>query len=126
MTWFFQVLKRDKKSFLHSDVIFLVTIKFSLHNLKTIITFLISGIFFFTSCNQQDKNTSKPDKLILHFEIDSNGNITDEKVKKKVLALGKELERSADKMMMSSYTEQSGNIEQNKKLQRQWQGQSES
>ena len=86
--------------------------------LKTRIILFIAVIFYSVSCNQQAQVISKPDKLILRFEIDSNGNITDEKVKAQVLALGKELEKSADKMMMSSYTEQSGSEEQNEKTAR--------
>ncbi len=80
---------------------------------KTIL--FIALIFCFTSCNQQARVVSKADKLILRFEIDSNGNILNEKVKEQVLELGKELEKSADKMMMSAYTEQSGSEEQNEK-----------
>jgi len=58
--------------------------------MKTKAAVLISAILFFASCNQQaSNNTAKSDNLVLRFEIDSNENITDAKVKAQVVALAK-------------------------------------
>ena len=65
-----------------------------------------------TACNRTQRNVTTPTKLVLHFELDSAGNITDEQVKAQVISLASELQKSADKMMMTAYTEQSGNAAQ--------------
>ena len=82
-------------------------------NTKSIL--FIALVFCLYSCSRKAPAVANADKLILRFEIDSNGNILNEQVKLQVLALAKELEKSADKMMMTAYTEQSGNEEQNEK-----------
>src|SRR6478672_923782 len=76
----------------------------------------LPALFFMVSCNQQTRDVSKTEKLILRFDVDSNGNIANEKVKAQVLELGKQLQKSADKMMMTAYTEQSGSTEQNERI----------
>jgi outer membrane protein OmpA-like peptidoglycan-associated protein len=71
------------------------------------------SILVFASCNQKGSSTTQPDKLIIRFELDSTGHITDTKVKEQVLTLAKYIQKSADKRMIIAYTEQSGNEEQN-------------
>lgn len=90
-------------------------ISISLIQVKTRIILFIVVLVLSVRCNEQARVVVKPDALILRFEMDSNGNITNEKVRAQVLELGKALQKSADKMMMSSYTEQSGSEEQNEK-----------
>lgn len=82
-------------------------------NTKSIL--FVALVFCLYGCSRKAPVAANADKLILRFEIDSNGNILNDKVKLQVLALAKELEKSADKMMMTAYSEQSGNEEQNEK-----------
>lgn len=78
--------------------------------IKTLI--LVAVIFFLGACNRDNKQPVTNDKTILRFSIDANGGIAEPEVKEQVLSLAKHIEKSADKMMMYVYTEQSGNAEQ--------------
>ena len=81
--------------------------------MKKVTLIVITTLLLLAACKQQVKHTPVSDKLIFRFTIDSNGTIVENDVREQVLALGKELEKSANKMMLNSYTEQSGSEEQN-------------
>jgi len=81
--------------------------------MKTNIILFIAAIFLFVSCQQQPQVDVDSNKIVLRFDIDTNGNITDAKVRAQVLALGKKLQQTADKMILSAYTEQGSSEQQN-------------
>ncbi len=73
---------------------------------------LLSSLLF--SCNgPETKTDSKTAKLVFHFELNSVGEITDKEVKEKLAALAKDICRNADRIMLTAYSEQTGNQEKN-------------
>jgi hypothetical protein len=83
-------------------------------NLKTAVLFLCAVALFSCNTNTNPPSTSaEAEKIILRFEVDTNGQITDAKVREQILQIGKDLHESGNKMMMTVYTEQTGSKEKN-------------
>ena len=68
---------------------------------------------FFTSCNNQSKPAEGKNKIVLRFELDSTGNIINTDVRKQLIELAIDITKNADRVMLTSYTEQTGSEERN-------------
>ena len=74
--------------------------------------FLIACIFA-VGCNAKSTNQTeqtKPARIIVHFELDSAGNLTDAAAKKQLEELAVKISRNADRVMMFSYTEKQDSV----------------
>ena len=74
-----------------------------------------SALFLFlSSCvNKQSTSTGEKNKIVLHFEIDSSGNLLNKDVEEQLKKLAKEVSKNADKIMITAYSEQTGSEEGN-------------
>ncbi|MBP6732332.1 MAG: hypothetical protein KA149_09755 [Chitinophagales bacterium] len=73
-----------------------------------LLTLLIICCFALYACNHQPKVSAeqpKPARIVIHFELDSAGNLTDAAAKKQLEELAVKISRNADRVMMYSYTE---------------------
>jgi hypothetical protein len=81
--------------------------------MKSTCLLLVLNVFILSSCNQAARPAKDVELLILRIELDSAGEITGAETRAKVMAIGKELHQSGNKMMMHVYTEQLGSTEKN-------------
>lgn len=65
-----------------------------------------------TACKNTTNAVPQEEKTVLHFELDANGEIKEPDVREQVIAIGKEVESHGNKKMLTAYTENSGNAEQ--------------
>ena len=68
---------------------------------------------FFISCNNQSKPAEEKNKIVLRFELDSTGNIINADVRKQLIELAADITKNADRVILTSYTEQTGSEEKN-------------
>ena len=71
---------------------------------------------FFISCNNQPKPAEGKNKIVLRFELDSTGNITNTDVRKQLIELADSVNQNAERILLTAYTEQTGDNEKNKEL----------
>lgn len=65
-----------------------------------------------TACKNAGNSVPKDEKAVLHFELDANGEIKEPEVREQIIAIGKEVESHGNKKMLTAYSENSGNAEQ--------------
>ncbi len=80
---------------------------------------LVFAALIFTACNNQPKvstEQTKPARIVIHFELDSAGNLTEAAVKKQLEELAVKISSNADRVMMFSYTEKQDSLGKDKEL----------
>ncbi len=83
--------------------------------MKTNLPLLIC--FLLTACNNpKPQLVEEKTKHVFRFELDSEGNITNEEVKQQLLSLAKEISISADRMTLTAYSEQTGSVKKNEQI----------
>jgi hypothetical protein len=77
---------------------------------------LLTGVVLLsiTACKNAGNSAPQNEKVVLHFELDANGEIKEQDVREQVIAIGKEVESHGDKKIITAYTENSGNPEQDR------------
>ena len=76
---------------------------------------ILSSSSMFSSCGRTTAPTvEQPTRVVLRFELDSAGNLSDTPVVEQLSALAVSISRNADKVVMHSYTEQMPDAEQAK------------
>lgn len=72
-----------------------------------------TSLLFLLSCNHDQKETNeRKERIVIRFELDTAGNITDTEVKKQLAELAVCISTNADKVIMYSYTEKMKNTEE--------------
>ncbi len=80
---------------------------------NTLFSVTLFSAFLLVSCsNQNQKVAEKKERIVLRFELDTAGNITDAEVKKQLAELALRISANADKVMMYSYTEKMNTLEE--------------
>lgn len=78
--------------------------------------FLAASVLFFmvSSCrNKQNSSADAKSKIVLHFEIDSMGNILNRDIEEQLKVLAIQSSKNADKLMINAYSEQTGSEKKN-------------
>lgn len=73
----------------------------------------------FTACNNKPTASAEPatpSRIVIRFELDSAGNLTDAAAKKQLEELAVKISRNADRVMMYSYTEKQDSVGKDKEL----------
>ena len=67
---------------------------------------ILSSVILILSCHSKHPEAQeKKQRIVLHFELDSAGNILDTEVKKRLAELAASISTHADRVMLYSYTE---------------------
>lgn len=72
---------------------------------------LLALLLNIAACKPKTVATAVPEKVILRFQLDSTGVITDAAVKKQLMDLAVQISKNADRIMLHSYTEKMNNPE---------------
>ena len=73
---------------------------------------IVSVMLF--SCNTQPVGLlGEKGKLVFRFELDSAGEIKDEIVKQQLITLAQDISKNADRLTLTTYSEQTGSDEKN-------------
>ncbi len=72
----------------------------------------------FTSCSNNSNNATSSSKapIVLYFELDSMLIITDYDVREQLTSIANDLEKTADRILVTGYSENTGNEEKNKSI----------
>jgi outer membrane protein OmpA-like peptidoglycan-associated protein len=79
---------------------------------------IAATLLIFVSCNNQPAKpeTTENKRIVMRFELDSAGNVSDSKVKTELAELAKRISANADRAVMYSYTEQADSAGKDIKL----------
>jgi hypothetical protein len=77
---------------------------------------VFAGSSLFSCQSSKVKPETQSNKLVIHFEIDSSGNIKEEYVTNQLDSLAKDLSKKGDRLMLNAYSEQTGDKETNEKI----------
>ena len=75
-----------------------------------------SSLVLFSCNTRKSEAPSSQNPLVFHFELDADGNIKNEEVKKQLTTLAKKLSHDADRVMLTAYSEQTGDKAKNREL----------
>lgn len=81
-------------------------------------TFLVPVIIavLFTCCRQSTQVAESKETVVLQFQLDSTGAITDTAVVRQLIDIAVRISKNADRIMLHSYTEKMDSTEQEAEL----------